>query len=311
MTRPLRYDGTGDTINIREMTDADLERLVYYVQVAYASQLNSSGKGYIFTGSGSTAIGSLQDTLTDPDEADIASPNNQPGGGSFPPAPGLEIIDGVTYNYQQDRTVPSFPNQATLNTDSYLCLNGSYDIKVAKDENDIITGVINAALTELKSGNEVGSYRVSNTSPGAEWVDKGTWFIDKYYNDVGNVTYKLWLKTSASTIPGSDVFPLKLFNNNVRPHSSILNSSDLVQNVLLPTMTRRLSTSTLLCYEVVSDEPTGDQNRGVFRDKRFNQSIDTTARIGSGASEIYRTTSTPNTSGTTQTINTRYLKYLG
>ena len=316
MNRPLHYDGSGDTINIREMTDANLERLVYYTQVAYAAQLNSSGKGYIFAGTGATAIGSHQDTLSasnTPNRTDAA-----PGDGTqtHPGSPGLTSVNGINYAYQQDRTFPSFASESALNTDSYLCLDGSYDIKVAKDEADIINGVINAALTKLKSGDEVGSYRVSTSTPNSGgagvWTDKGTWFIDKYYGDVGNVTYKLWLKTSLTSIPGSDVFPLKLSSNDLRVHSSILNSGGLIQNVLLPTMTRRLSTGTSLCYEVATSAPTGAQLRGTVNNKRYTaEAAASETTEGSGAGEVYITTAVPNTSSTPLLVDTRYLKYLG
>ncbi len=318
MNRPLHYDGSGDTINIREMTDANLERLVYYTQVAYAAQLDGSGKGYIFAGTGATAIGSHQDTLSDQNIASNPSAGNASGTDQYPSAPGILNINGVNYTYQQDRTVPSFPSEATLNTDSYLCLDGSYDIKVAKDESGIISAIINTALVNLKndgSGNEVGSYRVSDSIPtnggAGTWKDKGTWFIDKYYNDTGNVTYKLWLKTALTTIPGSDVFPLRLSSNHFKIYNSITNTSDLVQNVLLPTMTRRLSTGTSLCYEVATSAPTGAQLRGTITNKRFTETVDSQAIVGADASEVYQAISTPNTSGAKPTVSTKYLKYLG
>ena len=323
MNRPLRYDGVGDTINIREMTDANLERLVYYTQVAYATQLDNNGKGYIFPGTGATAIGSHQDTLSASDTP--ATTDAAPGDGTqtHPASPGLTSVNGINYQYQQDRTFPAFPNAATLNTNSYLCLDGSNDIKVAKDEADIINGVINAALTQLKSGNEVGSYRITYTAGNVPtnggagtWVNKGTWFIDKYYNDTGNVTYFYYLKTALTTVPGSDIIPLKLSSNNLRVHSSITDTSDLVQNVLLPTMTRRLSTGTHLCYEVVDETlpiPTGAQLRGTITNKRYTveDTPSQTIENENTASEVYVTTAVPNVSSTPQTISTRYLKYLG
>ena len=319
MNRPLRYDTSGDTINLREMTDANLERLVYYTQVAYATQLNSNGKGYIATGSFGTSIGSHQDTLSAQQINQNPSPGNQPGTSQYPGSyPGITEVNGINYTYSQDRTVPTFPNESTLNANSYLCLDGSYDIKVAKDESDIITAIIDSALTKLKnadqvSGNEVGSYRVATSTPtnggAGTWEDKGTWFIDKYYNNTGNITYKLYLKRSLTTVPGSDIIPLKLFNNDLREHSSITDTSDLVQNVLLPTMTRRLSTGTSLCYQVVSSEEA--MVRGVITNKRFNQANNTQNIAGSGASEVYQRISTPKVTGTTTTVSTRYLKYLG
>ena len=316
MNRPLRYDTSGDTINLREMTDANLERLVYYTQVAYATQLNSSGKGYIAAGSFGTTIGSHQDTSSDQQINTNPSPGNQGGASQYPASfPGITEVNGINYTYSQDRTVPTFPNESTLNANSYLCLDGSYDIKVAKDESDIIAGVINAALTNLKSGDEVGSYRVATSTPtdggAGTWEDEGTWFIDKYYNDTGNVTYKLYLKRSLTTVPGSDIIPLKLFNNDFREHSSITDTSDLVQNVLLPTMTRRLSTGTSLCYEVVDAAPAGAQLRGTITNKRFDQASNTQDITGSGESEVYRNISTPDVTGTTITVSTKYLKYLG
>jgi len=316
MNRPLRYDGSGDTINLREMTDANLERLVYYTQVAYATQLHNSGKGYIYSGSGATSIGSHQDTLTNPN-----SPNTRaaPTDGiiqTHPGSPGISSINGINYTYRQDRTVPSFPNTSTLDTNSYLYLDGSYDIKVETAESEIISSIINAALTQLKSGNEVGSYRVSTGTPSSggagTWTDKGTWFIDKYYQNNGNVTYKLYLKRSLTTIPGSNILPLKLSSNDLREHSSITDTSDLVQNVLLPTMTRRLSTGTSLCYEVVSSAPTGAQARGTVTNKRFtSEGTPSQTTEGSGANEVYVTSATINTSGTRSLVSTRYLKYLG
>ena len=319
MNRPLRYDTSSDTINLREMTDANLERLVYYTQVAYAAQLDGGGKGYIFPGTGATAIGSHQDTLSEQNISSNPSPGNQSGTSQYPAShPGITETNGILYQYQQDRTFPAFPNAATLNTNSYLCLDGSNDIKVAKDEADIINGVINAALTELKSGNEVGSYRITYTAGNVPtnggagtWVNKGTWFIDKYYDNTGNVTYHYYLKTALTTVPGSDIIPLKLSSNNLRVHSSITNTSDLVQNVLLPTMTRRLSTGTHLCYEVVDVAPTGAQLRGTITNKRFTESDDTTNISGSGESEVYQNISTPDVTGAIGTVSTKYLKYLG
>ena len=284
-------------------------------------QETNNGKGYIFPGTGATAIGSHQDTLSEQNTTGNPSPGNQSGASQYPAShPGISHINGQLYQYQQDRTFPTFPNAATLNTNSYLCLDGSNDIKVAKDEADIINGVINAALTQLKSGNEVGSYRItySDTVPtnggAGTWKDKGVWFIDKYYNDTGNVTYNYYLKTALTTVPGSDIIPLKLSSNDLKVHSSITDTSDLVQNVLLPTMTRRLSTGTHLCYEVVDETlpiPTGQQLRGTINNKRFTETSNTQNIEGSGESEVYQNISTPDVTGAIETVSTRYLKYLG
>lgn len=59
MARPLRIDGTSGLI---EMSDADLDRICYYLRVAYANQLNSNGAGRIFIGATDTVIGTASDT---------------------------------------------------------------------------------------------------------------------------------------------------------------------------------------------------------------------------------------------------------
>ena len=318
MSRPLYYDASGasNVINLRAMTDAELDALAHSVRVAYAAQLNAGGEGSLFVGSsGSTSIGSLRDTLSTQvltPQSVGQSPGNQPGTEQYPPYPGIghDQSAALTYFRQKRTTPPSFPNTTTLGTHSYLCLDGSYDIKVAKDESDIISGIINVCLDELKSGDLVGSYKVQINSPGTNWADKGAWFIDTTYDNADNITYKLWLRTSATSV-NADVLPLKLDNNEIKRHTDISSTSGIVQNVLLPTMTRRLSTGTSLCYDVDSTISAG-VSRGLFKNTRFNQEVNTRFITNAGQpDEVYRSLSTPKTSGTKEEVARRYLLYLG
>lgn len=317
MSRPLYYDASGasNVINLRAMTDAELDALAHSVRVAYAAQLNAGGEGSLFVGSsGSTSIGSLRDTVSTQETAGTPSPGNQDGTDQYPPSASVNIghdqSAALTYFRQRRTTPPSFPNAATLGTHSYLCLDGSYDIKVAKDESDIISGIINVCLDELKSGDLVGSYKVQINSPGTNWADKGAWFIDTTYDNADNITYKLWLRTSATSV-NADVLPLKLDNNEIKRHTDISSTSGIVQNVLLPTMTRRLSTGTSLCYDVDSTISAG-VSRGLFKNTRFNQEVNTRFITNAGQpDEVYRSLSTPKTSGTKEEVARRYLLYLG
>jgi len=311
MARPLYYDGS----NLREMSDTQLERLVYYTQVAYANQLNSAGNGSIFIGaSGGTSIGSHVDTRSTQQINTRAAPSNDGITQTYPAYPGIGTESVTTYNYRQYSTVPAFPSTTTLNSHSYLCLTGN-NIEVANTEAKIYAEIISTALNEIKQGNEVGSYRVvigasAPTNGGAgTWTDKGTWFVDKRYTDVGNITYKLFLKRNLNTIPGSNVYPVKLYTNgNIQSHSSITNTSDLVSNVLLPCLTRRLTTSTDLCYEVSTNSA---GSRGAVNNTRYNQASNDRYSTGSGMQQIYYSRSTPNTGGSTTIVTTRYLRYLG
>jgi len=314
MSRPLYYDASGasNVINLRAMTDAELDALAHSVRVAYAAQLNAGGEGSLFVGSsGSTSIGSLRDTVSTQETEGTPSPGNQPGTSQYPPSASVNIghdqSAALTYFRQRRTTPPSFPNAATLGTHSYLCLDGSYDIKVAKDESDIISGIINVCLDELKSGDLVGSYKVQIDSPGTNWADKGAWFIDTTYNNAANVTYKLWLRTSATSV-NADVLPLKLDSNEIKRHTDISSTSGIVQNVLLPTMTRRLSTGTSLCYDVDSTISAG-VSRGLYINTRFKQEVETLSIQSSP--QIYFRTATPKTNGLKEEVARRYLLYLG
>lgn len=309
MARPLYFDGS----DLRTMSDSQLELLVYYTQIAYANQLNSNGDGYIYVGSSGTAIGSHKDTLSAVDENTQAAPSNDGVTQTYPAYPGVQVVDGTTYNYYQDRTYPSFPNATTLTSDGYLYLAGT-DLRIVNTEQQIIAEVINQTLSAMKS-NRVGTYQVATATPSVggagTWTDKGTWFIDKRYNDVGNTTYKLYLKRTLTVLPGTATYqqPVGLTAGYDIERKYVDNLNPLVANVLLPTLTRRLSTGTSLCYAVQSTE--GSNSWGSATNTRYNQSTNTQHTTGTGLNEVYISRSTPNTSGTTTDVSIRYLNYLG
>lgn len=312
MARPLYYDGS----NLREMTDAQLERIVYYTQQAWANQINTSGNvGEVFvgtSGTGSVAIGSQTDTLSAVDVNQRAAPSNDGTNQSYPAYPGLDTTTGTTYSYRQYTNAGSWISELTANTYGYLCLDGSYDIKVVRAEADVQAEVITQVLNEIKSGNLVGSYRVASSTPNlggaGTWYDKGTWFIDTRYNDVGNTTYKLYLKQALSTVPGEDIFPLRLFGTDMKPDN--LPYISMVQNIFRPALERKILSGTHLCYQVSGTA--GSDVRGTIEDTKYNQEVRPDRfTTGSGSSEIYYSRSTPLTTGTTTTVTTRYLNYLG
>ena len=310
MTRPLYYDG----FDLRTMSSSQADRVVYYLQVAYANQLDAAGDGAIYTASsGGVSIGSALDTSSTVQDATQAAPSDDGITQTYPAYPGIGAETDTTYYYRQNVSWPNFPSNSELDSASYLALSGT-DIQIA-NTSGILLSIISQALSTLKS-NYVGSYYVSATAPvlggAGTWSDKGTWFVDSRYNDVGNTTYKLWLKKSLTTIPGStNYLPLYLSNNDLKTVQAFNENHFMIQDVLLPALTRRLTDSTLdLRYEIVSGaQPAG--YRGDFLDTKYNQASNTQFATGTGLNEVYTSRSTPLTTGTTTTVNTYWLKYKG
>lgn len=314
MARPLKFT-SGSPNTLQEFSDSQLEHMVYILQTAYAAQLDNSGNGYIFVGTGATSIGSAVDTVsnTQLSSGTAAPPNN--GVQSYPAAPG--ILSGQasgTFNYSQDRNVPTYPSAADIDSKGFVILDGNNNLKVPASESEwvVANGIIDQTVAEIRNGNEVGSYRISASAPtdggAGTWKDKGTWFFDDKYDNVGEIDYKLWLKMSLTTVPGSSADePIGITGTadgtlkNRETNSTLLG---IYADVLLPILTRRLSAGDLQ-YTVSG---TATNSRGVFYNTEFNTSVDTNTTEGtSGAGEIYYTRSTPDTSGSSTTVSTYYL----
>jgi hypothetical protein len=313
MARPLYYDGS----NLKEMSDAQLERIAYYLQVAYADQLYAGGVGSIYvgtTGTGSVNIGNASDQSSTQRISSRAAPSNDGITQTYPAYPGIGGEVDTFYYYRQYRNYPNFPSDVVLDSASFLCLDADNNIQVANNEGRLRFDLIEEAIAQMKT-NEVGTYRVSASTPtnggAGTWSDKGTWFIDSRYNNVGNTTYKLWVKRSLTTVPGSDVFPAHLKGStDFHTIQSMTASHYMIQDVLLPMLTREfLYSATALRYEVGNSA--GTYNKGNFSDTKYIQRTDDRYTTGTGMSEVYYSRSTPLTTGTTTTIRTKYLNLLG
>lgn len=302
--RPLKIDST----NLKEMSDTEMQQLRYQLRRAYADQVNGSGDGYIFVGSGQTSIGSKSDTshTVNTGTHTRASAPSHYGQDDQATANALSVSVGTetdsTYNYRQDRTFPSFPSNATLDTDGYTRLNGT-DIQIESTEANFYDTIISDTISEMRTGDEVGTYRISTSTPtnggAGTWYDKGTWFVDTTYSGT-QATYKLWLKMSLTTTPGSAVYPMGKETNHDLKEIVTGKNSDLVQNVLLPILTRRLNNGDLR-YTVSTTASSGNLNRGSFVDTRLNSS----SSAVTFSNPTYTKTVTP--SGSAATITTHYL----
>ena len=109
---PLKYDGSN---TLQDMSSSDLERLIYYLQVAYAAQLNGSGNGYVFVGSGATTIGSAADTSATTQTNQTARGINDGIIQGYPSFPGIGSETDTSYSYQQDQNTPSAVSSANFN----------------------------------------------------------------------------------------------------------------------------------------------------------------------------------------------------
>jgi len=265
MSLPLKYDG-----DLREFSTAERNRLSYLLRVAYSDHLNagSSAQGSIYVAnSGNTSIGSLQDHRSTA-EINTKARNNS-GDVDYPSYPNLDTDLINTYNYRQNRNTVTAPSNSVLDDDNYVYLFNTNHIRVA-GQTEVINGIVDHAITQLRTGDQVGSYRISTSTPGSEhggagtWTNKGTWFQNTTYS-AGTTTYSFWLKRSLSSVPGTAAQPLRKRSDHDLQQSSIAISGDLIQNVLLPVMINRgLSGTTNLQYNVGS----GTINRGEFKDTK-------------------------------------------
>jgi len=303
MARPLHRESANI---LAEMTDSELEALCYNLRLAYASQLNASGNGSIYEGSGNTSIGSFKDTIF---EARYnTKTRNYSGGPDYPAYPSLYTnTSHGTFNYRQKTSVPSFPSNATLDADGYVYYSNN-QIRSASSAAHLYDEILSQTITEMRTGDEVGTYRVSVSSPGTGWVSKdNAWFIDHKYQSgfrtnstIGtstHQTFKLWLRTSA-TAPAGSIQPLGLDTSNLKQRE-IGSTDNLVVNVLLPALTRRMDDGDLLY--TVSETNSGGINRGEFSDHRrstqrqfrsfsnptyFSYTTLVTSGAGSGTNEV-------------------------
>ena len=116
MVRPLSLQSG----NLKEMTDANLDRLLYYLRVAYASQLAASGDGYVSVGSSLTVIGTASDTSSTQQLASNTRNGSTPGITGYPAAPGIGSEADATFTWQQDQRFEQFPGPGLFDTYGYV-----------------------------------------------------------------------------------------------------------------------------------------------------------------------------------------------
>jgi len=322
MVEPLTLFGGH---NLREMLDSDMSFLSYKLRVGYANQLNSNGQGSLYVGTGiHDSIGELSDTIATLQFNSQA--RNNSGGGDWPSAPGIGVSEHTLYKYKQKRVLDSnpWPVDATWDAHSFvsvippslanhndIAIVGGTSGKFGSEAAEGLENLFNKTIYEMRDsgGDQVGTYKVSVSTPSGDpnWVDKGTWFMDNTYS-AADTTYKLWLKTKDSSVPGRFPHgPIKLHGGHNLKEMDSNEVDNLVENCLVPAFTRWSINNSKLDYHVMDSGGDG-HHRGNFFDTRQTSTTDAQVTFGStppGASDtnVYYTTSTPTGSAVMQGKN--------
>lgn len=187
--RPVYWNGSA----LKRMSDTELEYLAYYVRKFYANALrqahtnNSSNWSFFYMGiprgmilpytsyySSNTNIGSFSDTRFVA-KATFQSDDNSGGadgadGNDYPSDPGGGYVTNSTTTLYQDRSNKTI-SDSQKNRNGYLYYDDINDsLQIPNQEDDIFDSVISECLTEMKSGDLVGRYRLASSSPGSGWV---------------------------------------------------------------------------------------------------------------------------------------------
>jgi len=302
--RHLYWDsGTGDL----QMYDAtQIETLSYYLRKRYADLLNTvadtegnvrdsnPNSEYVFMG-GAPERHRTQGVRTQADDLLPEIGDDE----TFGPE-NTGYVDTTYLYYQRRDHATAVPDATTINNMGILYWT-TPDLKIGPiTETDLRDTLADHCLTQMLSGDEVGTYRVSEAMPNTAsgitggWVDKGSFFHDQIYdatiNDGGtNVDYRLWLKTANTTEPTSPDNYIRWDDSNseIQLESSTISSSlskifhDVYGNIIL----RRH-----LLYDVSTT------NSGTHRGTFSNMMYDSTSDVLSGPSgtpSVYTRTYTP------------------
>jgi hypothetical protein len=190
----------------------------------------------------------------------------------------------------------AFSSAATINASGLLYWS-SPDLKIGPTaEQDLRDTLATDCLTQMKTGDEVGSYRVATSDPGGgTWSDKGTFFHDTRYSSETVSTYKLWLKTANTTEPSSpdNYICWDDTNNEIQLYSSTDYSATgpLFNEVYINVIARRA-----LTYNVATSS--AGTNRGIFYDKVYSTYTASTAPVSGGIYTRYWTPAGINEDGT-------------
>ncbi len=264
---PFYFNGSSSSFSLRKMTDAQLASLRYQLRVAYASVLNSNGNGRLYTG-GSNNVGQAHSTERTYAQNNQTRNYNAGDGEDWPGYPSTGTMTRSTTTFTQTRNNASFPSDANLRDYGWLYWQGSttaFNMRVISSEQDFVDTILTDTISEAYNGDEVGTYRVSTSSPGSGWTSKGAVFTNTIYNNNSQTTWYLYLRTSASD-PGGGQYPIG-YNGGFKRRATGSGDS-LIQTLLLPMLHRRVANNGALNYSINGS----GGGRGTMIDTRYNSS---------------------------------------
>lgn len=275
MTLPLRHN-TGSSLI--EMEAAEFARVSYNLRTRYATQIISGGVGAISLSTG-TSIGTSSNTLS------TVQDNRNVHGNPYPGAPGIGTAT-MNFTYYQNFSDIAVP---TNFDNSYLYFTGT-GFAQQNSIAEIRSLIIDDCVTQMLTGDMVGTYMVSTSTPaGGGWENTGVLYVDTRYNNVGNTTFNLYVRRTATAPTTNLPVPLRRLSGlNFIQQSAAQNSA--FEDFLFSVLQSRLSET--LRYSINGS----GEDRGTFTDTRYTQSSNRNERFGA---DDYRSISTPNINGMT------------
>jgi len=186
MSRPLKVDNSNSQFSLREMSDFDIEYIIYRVLFEFAN--SQSGPGTINIDGNGTQIGTFTDT-------------SRPYSVGEHPI-GTDIQTNNIFFYQDRSSITPNPSaRPVIWTDS---------VKASSDS-ELTARVISSSAAELVNGG-IGSYILSPSTPA-----NGSWIIIDSFNDTsadGTQVFNLYRKVNDTEPPA--VRPLKTDGGGLR-----------------------------------------------------------------------------------------------
>jgi len=289
MAGPLQFvNRPGIGIDFQVLSDAQMSRISYDLRQRWASHVDTNtNSGAVVVGAGTefgTAVDTIRTVVTNTSVS------------SFPGAtPGTSTESSYSYG----QVLTSLPSTPTDLTNSYARFDESTNEFQQANISSITSEILNDVYTEMRSGDELGTFRVAVSSPGTGWVNKGTWFTDTLYDDlVAQTTYTLWLRTSIPSIPTDAGLGTAL---RIRAdgdfQEQMINGTSPFHELLFTIMRSNLNSRMgPLRYSI------GDgTNKGNFVNRTLTNHTDVNTFVNA---DDYRTTATP--SGTAVTASNSY-----
>ena len=292
------------TNSLYQMTDSELDTLSYYVRKRYAHYLNTDPNnttgavnvgdpgvtGYVHIGDATDKDRTLY-SLTEPDD-------NVPNSGAEPDTTFGSDLTGtetVTTSYYMQNDAPSLISSTNINSHGVLFWNSDH-LKIGPtSETDLLDSIVTDAISNMRTGDEVGTYRVSSGAPNTYsgttggWVNKGVFFTDTIYPNTTNATYNLWLKTANSSEPTSanDYARWDSSNNEIQLENVDDFSNYLIDSIFVNVLKRNCPMYKILATAV---DPPHANNRGGFLDQKYASTTNTLNLSGG----VYTRTFTPS-----------------